>query len=123
GSDFRCLAQTIQCIAVSPKTTSIRATEKWLADTAPMNPAFAASIENTYRVFEGLVREPRNSAGFAKIAPVEFIMIGILVHRHKERLSLEALGKGVSAMRQDVRKQHGDIRNNGKVYKTMVSFI
>ncbi|KAJ7884329.1 hypothetical protein B0H14DRAFT_2564386 [Mycena olivaceomarginata] len=75
-------------------------TEKWLADTAPMNPAFAASIENTYRVFEALVREPRNSAGFAKIAPVEFIMIGILVHRHKGRLSLEALGKGVSAMRQ-----------------------
>ncbi|KAJ7235709.1 hypothetical protein B0H12DRAFT_1141128 [Mycena haematopus] len=123
GSDFRCLAQTVQCIAVSPKTTSIQATEKWLADTAPMNPAFAASIENTYRVFEALVRDSRNSAGFAKIAPIEFIMIGILVHRHKTRLSLEALGKAVSAMRQDVRKQHEDIRNNGKVYKTMVSFI
>ncbi|KAF7358876.1 hypothetical protein MSAN_01227800 [Mycena sanguinolenta] len=123
GSDFRCLAQTIQCIEMSPKTTSIQATEKWLNDTSAMNPAFAASIENTYRVFETLVRDPRNSSAFAKIAPIEFIMIGILIHRHKGKLSLEAMGKAVSAMRQDVRKQHEDIRNNGKVYKTMVAFI
>ncbi|KAJ7832419.1 hypothetical protein B0H14DRAFT_3463435 [Mycena olivaceomarginata] len=60
-----------------------------------MDTAFAASIENTYRVLEALVRKPRNSACFAKIVPVEFIMIGILVHRHKGRLSLEALGKAV----------------------------
>jgi hypothetical protein len=123
GSDFRCLAQTIRCIAVSSKTVSIRATEKWLADSTPMDSAFVACIENTYRVFGALVREPRNSAGFAKISPVEFIMIGILVHRHKKRLSLEALGNAVSAMRQDVRKHHEDIRNNNKVYKTMLSFI
>ncbi|KAJ6492018.1 hypothetical protein C8R45DRAFT_990213 [Mycena sanguinolenta] len=123
GSDFRCLAQTIQCIEMSPKTTSIQATEKWLNDPAPMNPAFATSIENTYRVYEALVRDPRNSTAFVKIAPIEFIMIGILIHRHKGKLSLEALGKAVSAMRQDVRKQHDDIRNNGKVYKTMVAFI
>ncbi|KAJ7790763.1 hypothetical protein B0H14DRAFT_2625705 [Mycena olivaceomarginata] len=123
GSDFRCLAQTIRCIAVSSKTVSIRATEKWLADSTPMDSAFVACIENTYRVFGALVREPRNSAGFAKISPVEFIMIGILVHRHKKRLSLKALGNAVSAMRQDVRKHHEDIRNNNKVYKTMLSFI
>ncbi|KAJ7047222.1 hypothetical protein C8F04DRAFT_1063065 [Mycena alexandri] len=123
GSDFRCLAQTIQCIAMSPKTTSIQATEKWLADPTPMIPAFAASIENTYRVFETLVRDPRNSKAFAKIAPVEFIMVGMLVHRHKSRLTLEAMGKAVAAMRADVRAEHADIRNNGKVYKTMNAFI
>ncbi|KAJ6566818.1 hypothetical protein B0H19DRAFT_1258003 [Mycena capillaripes] len=123
GSDFRCLSQTIQCIAVSPKTTSIQATEKWLADPTPMAPAFAASIENTYSVFEALVRDPRHSSVFAKIAPIEFITVGILVHRHKSRLSLEALGKAVQAMRADVRRVHEDIRNNGKVYKTMNAFI
>ncbi|KAJ7811458.1 hypothetical protein B0H13DRAFT_1926720 [Mycena leptocephala] len=91
GSDLRCLAQTIRCIAVSSNTVSIRATEEWLADSTPMDSAFVACIENTYRVFVALVREPRNSAGFAKISPVEFIMIGILMHRHKKRLWLEAL--------------------------------
>ncbi|KAJ7840038.1 hypothetical protein B0H13DRAFT_1910867 [Mycena leptocephala] len=99
GSDLHCLAQTIRCIAVSSNTVSIRATEEWLADSTPMDSAFVACIENTYRVFVALVREPRNSAGFAKISPVEFIMIGILMHRHKKRLSLEALGNAVSAMR------------------------
>ncbi|KAJ7148226.1 hypothetical protein C8R46DRAFT_1128088 [Mycena filopes] len=123
GSDFRCLAQTIQCIAVSPKTTSIQATEKWLADPAPMPPAFAASIENTYRVFEALVRAPENAKAFAKIAPVEFIMVGMLVHRHKARLTLKEMGRAVQAMRTHVRKEHADIRNNGKVYKTMNAFI
>ncbi|KAF8174612.1 hypothetical protein K438DRAFT_1848583 [Mycena galopus ATCC 62051] len=123
GSDFRCLAQTIQCISASPKTTSIQATEKWLTDPAELSPAFAASIENTYRVYETLVGDPRNSEHFTKIAPIEFIMIGILVHRQKARLTLEGLAKAVSAMRADVRHHHEDIRNNGKVYKTMVAFI
>ncbi|KAF7369138.1 Protein kinase domain-containing protein [Mycena venus] len=107
----------------SPKTTSIQAMEKWLADPAPVSPNFAASIENTYRVFEALVREPRNCAVFTKIPPIEFITIGILVHRHKARLSFEELARAVAAMRADVRRQHEDIRNNGTVYKTMNAFI
>jgi hypothetical protein len=69
------------------------------------------------------VRDPRNNTLFSKIAPIEFITIGILVHRHKARLSLEALGKAVAAMRADVRRVHDDIRNNSKVYKTMNAFI
>ncbi|KAJ7896868.1 hypothetical protein B0H13DRAFT_2522201 [Mycena leptocephala] len=88
-----------------------------------LNPAFAASIENTYRVYTKFVGEPRHSEHFTKIAPVEFIMTGILVHRHKARLGLEGLAKAVSAMRADVRTQHQDVRNNGKMYKTMVAFI
>ncbi|KAJ7436712.1 hypothetical protein FB451DRAFT_1108693, partial [Mycena latifolia] len=127
GSDFRCLAQTVQCIALSPKTTSIQATEKWLADTAPMAPAFARDIEGTYRVFERLVADDARASGgkstFAKIAPVEFITVGILVHRHKARLTLSGLAGAVAAMRADVRRVHDDIRNNGKVYKTMSAFI
>ncbi|KAJ7805976.1 hypothetical protein B0H14DRAFT_3769122 [Mycena olivaceomarginata] len=101
---FSCLAQTIQCISDSPKTTSMRATEKWLSVPAKLNPAFAASIENTYRVYENLVGEPRHSEHFTKITPVEFIMIGILGTDTK-------------------RASHEDIRNNGKMYKTMVAFI
>ncbi|KAJ7142386.1 hypothetical protein C8R44DRAFT_974158 [Mycena epipterygia] len=124
GSDFRCLAQTIQCIAISPKTTSIQATEKWLADPSPMAPGFAEGIENTYRVFEALARRSANVfTAPAKIAPVEFIAVGILVHRHKHKLTLGGLADAVSALRVDVRKVHDDIRNNGKVYKTMSSFI
>ncbi|KAJ7084564.1 hypothetical protein B0H15DRAFT_783734, partial [Mycena belliarum] len=121
GSDFRCLAQTIQCIALSPKTTSIQATEKWLADPSPLAPTFAKSIQGTYRVFERLVEEYPGT--FVKIAPVEFISVGILVHRHKDRLTLDGLKDAVAALRANARKTHDDIRNNGKVYKTMSSFI
>ncbi|KAJ7712709.1 hypothetical protein B0H14DRAFT_678869 [Mycena olivaceomarginata] len=88
--------------------------EMCLADPAPMAPSFAASIENTYSIYETLVCDPQNASAFAKIAPIEFIMIGPLVHRHKGRLTLEALGKAVKDMRADVRKQHDDIKNNGK---------
>ncbi|KAJ7696392.1 hypothetical protein B0H14DRAFT_3529742 [Mycena olivaceomarginata] len=42
------------CISDSPKTTSMRATEKWLSVPAKLNPAFAAFIEKTYRVYEKL---------------------------------------------------------------------
>ncbi|KAJ6537252.1 hypothetical protein DFH09DRAFT_1042568 [Mycena vulgaris] len=120
GSDFRCLAQTIQCIAL-PKSTSIQATEKWLADPAPMASGFAASIEGTYRVFERLVEEHPKT--FTKIAPIEFIAVGILVHRHKAKLTLVGLADAVGALRKNVRAAHDDVRNNSKVYKTMSAFI
>ncbi|KAJ7846691.1 hypothetical protein B0H14DRAFT_3867637, partial [Mycena olivaceomarginata] len=126
GSDYRCLAQTIQCIAMQPKSSSIQATEKWLSDPSEVSDSWARGLENTYRVFEVLVRADAVSGAksvFTKISPIEFIMVGVLVHRHKSRLTLDALGKAVSAMRADVRKVHDDIRNNAKVYKTMMAFV
>ncbi|KAJ7192694.1 hypothetical protein GGX14DRAFT_701320 [Mycena pura] len=121
GSDFRCLAQTFQCIEMNPKTTSIQATEKWLADPKPMSPAFAAAIENTYRVFEALAE--RSDGVLNKISPVEFITVGILIYKHRNALTLEGVSLAVREMRADVRQEHEDIRNNGKVYKTMSTFI
>ncbi|KAJ7622315.1 hypothetical protein FB45DRAFT_1061863 [Roridomyces roridus] len=129
GSDFRCLAQTIQCIAMNPKTTSIQATEKWLSDTSALDPGFAEDIENTYQVFAKLVASPEWSGTSgkpgkpSKVAPVEFISMGQLVHRHKRKLTMSGLAAAVIAMRRHVRDKHDDIRNNGKVYKTVVGFI
>jgi hypothetical protein len=126
GSDFRCLAQTVHCIVVAPKTTSIQATEKWLGDPAPVTPKFAENIQNTYRVFEALVSDAHYADVFrtpVKISPVEFIMVGILVHRHKRTLTMTEMANAVKAMRKNVREVHYDIRNNGKVYKTMSAFI
>ncbi|KAJ7916138.1 hypothetical protein B0H13DRAFT_2450658, partial [Mycena leptocephala] len=122
GSDIRCLAQTIQCIAIS-KTSSFQATQKWLEDPTPLVHAFTANIENTYRVFETLACDPRHRTVFAKISPVEFIHVGILVHRHKARLTLDAMVEAIAAIRADVRNTHHEIRNNSKVNKTMHKFI
>jgi hypothetical protein len=122
GSDLRCLAQTIQCIAIS-KTSSFQATQKWLEDPTPLAHAFTANIENTYRVFEMLAQDPRHHTVFAKISPVEFIHVGILVHRHKARLTLDAMVEAIAAIRADVRNTHHEIRNNSKVNKTMHKFI
>ncbi|KAK7036164.1 hypothetical protein R3P38DRAFT_2361292, partial [Favolaschia claudopus] len=123
GSDFRCLTQTVHCIAIHPKQSSFKAMEKWLQNPTPLTPDFASDIENTYRIFEALVRDPHNGTHFPGIAPIEFIMIGILVHRHKARLSLEGLGRAVGEMRKDVRTRHIDIRINSSVSRTMMAFI
>ncbi|KAJ6613692.1 hypothetical protein B0H10DRAFT_1804999 [Mycena sp. CBHHK59/15] len=127
GSDFRCLAQTVQCIAQgTPKTTSMQATERWLADPAPVPPALSQRITSTYRVFEALVRDVKHTRVFqrpAKIAPIEFIAVGILIARHKDSTTLAGLASAIAAMRADVRTVHDDIRNNQKVYKTLVAFI
>ncbi|KAJ7500610.1 hypothetical protein B0H11DRAFT_2275818 [Mycena galericulata] len=124
--DFRCFAQTVQRIAIYPKPTSIQGTERWLADPAPLPAAFIADVENTYRVFEALAGDPRWKGVFsqqAKLPPVEFIMVGVLVHQNKGKLGLEGLAEAVREMQRDVRLVYDDIRNNSKVCKKLMAFI
>ncbi|KAK7036168.1 hypothetical protein R3P38DRAFT_2416235, partial [Favolaschia claudopus] len=123
GSDFGCLAQTVHTIAIFPNNPSTDATAKWLEDKSPVTPALTADVEQTYRIFAALVRDPRNGAHFEKIAPVEFVVIGILVNRHSRKLSLEDMGKAVGELRQHLRKRHQDMRNNSTVLTTALTFI
>ncbi|KAK7036174.1 hypothetical protein R3P38DRAFT_3351090 [Favolaschia claudopus] len=119
GADLRCIAQTIHSLVLNPKSTL----EKWLSEPPALSSAFKSDVENTFRVFGALVADSRNRRSFKEIGSLDFIVIPILLHRHKARVSLEALGTAVGEMRKDARKRHREIRNNSSTYKTMVAFI
>ncbi|KAJ7274194.1 hypothetical protein C8J57DRAFT_1506303 [Mycena rebaudengoi] len=117
GSDFRCLAQTV---------TSINITEKWLAENDPVSPAFVTKVTETYSIFEALACDRKHTKVFktpSKIAPIEFIAIGLLIAKHKDRLSFTGLASAISEMRANVRVTHTDIRNNSRIYKHLLTFI
>ena len=58
-----------------------------------------------------------------KVAPIEFVMIVVLVAVHMQSMSLTQLSEAIGAMRRDVRVQHVDIRLNNRVAKSLLTFV
>lgn len=126
GRNFQSLASVIFLIVKTARVTvpSAAQLEKWLQETDPVSSQVRNGLFDTFRVFVDLVRsfgevfhEP------AKLAPMEFVMVGLLVHTFKTKLSPTQLSSAVKKMRADVRSKHQDIRLNGKVHKSMFDFI
>ncbi|KAF8970915.1 hypothetical protein BDZ97DRAFT_1789327 [Flammula alnicola] len=130
GSDFRGLAQAVCCMDTfaSLKTTSISMAqlEKWLSIEEPLKSDVHKRVEDTYRIFAEMVQDTKLNKVFqkpAKISPLEFIVIGLMIFVHKDKVSLAQLSAGIGQMREDVRSEHVDIRMNARVSKTMIEFI
>lgn len=130
GSDFRCLAQAIYTIdkysAAFKTAPTILQLEKWLSDDNPVTALFRKKIMDTFDILVLLVHEKSTKAAFkkpAKVSPVEFILIVVLIAVWKDKMSLAELSESVGKMREDVRMYHSDIRMNSKVTKTMLDFM
>lgn len=130
GSDFRCLAQAIYTIdkysAAFKTAPTILQLEKWLSDDSPVSALFRKKITDTFDILVLLVHEKSTKAAFkkpAKVSPVEFILIVVLIAVWKDKMSLAELSESVGKMREDVRMYHSDIRMNTKVTKTMLDFM
>ena len=129
GSDFRCLAQAIYCmekISGSLKGVTIIQLEKWLNVQEPFLPDFRAKILDAYRIFAELVQDQKLNKVFkkpAKVSPVEFTTIGLLLFFHKDTMTMAQLSAAIAKMREDVRAAYVDIRMNSRVMKTMIDFI
>jgi hypothetical protein len=130
GSDFRCLAQAIYTIdkysAAFKTAPTILQLEKWLSDDSPVTALFRKKITDTFDILVLLVHEKSTKAAFkkpAKVSPVEFILIVVLIAVWKDKMSLAELSESVGKMREDVRMYHSDIRMNSKVTKTMLDFM
>lgn len=77
-------------------------------------------------MFLNLVRDSNNNKVFrkhAKVAPIEFIMITLLIAQHKDKFTSAQLSSAIDQMREYVRVEHVDIRMNNYVAKTMLDFI
>ena len=129
GSDFRCLSQAIFCmekIAGNLKGVTIVQLEKWLNLQDPFSSDFKAKISDAYRIFAELVQDRKLNKVFkkpAKVSPVEFTTIGLLVFAHKDTLTMAQLSAAIAKMREEVRAAYMDIRMNSRVMKTMIDFI
>lgn len=100
--------------------------EKWLALSDELPTALVDKVDDAFSIFDDLVHNPKFKTAFqtsAKISPIEFISISILIAVHKDHLSLAQLATAISMMREEVRQMHVDIRMNTRVGRTMIDFI
>ena len=110
----------------SLKGVTIIQLEKWLNLQEPFSSDFKAKISDSYRIFAELVQDQKLNKVFkkpAKVSPVEFTTIGLLVYVHKDTLTMAQLSEGIAKMRDDVRATYVDIRMNNRVMKSMIDFI
>jgi hypothetical protein len=100
--------------------------EKWLSEDIEFSASFRGKVEDGFKVFSELVLDKKLNKVFknpAKISPIEFVMISLLVAVHKDRMSRAQLAGAIGDMRADVRDTHVDIRMNDRVAKTMLDFV
>ncbi|TDL23503.1 hypothetical protein BD410DRAFT_897552 [Rickenella mellea] len=127
GREFQCIAEIINLCQNLPKRTYTASPglEKWLSGTELPTASFCKAMQEAFCVLSTLVREYNNThfQKPAKISPVELLMIGVLIYKHMDTLSLGKLASAIYEMREDVREAFDDIRSNGKVVKYLFSYI
>ena len=89
----------------------------------PFSFDFKTKISDTYRIFAELARDRKLIRVFkkpAKVSPVEFTTIGLLVFVHKDTLTMVQLSDAIAKRRDDVRATYADIMMGSM---TMIDFI
>lgn len=128
GRDFQCLATIVFLISNHPSTsfpTSL-GLEKWLMSAVDVPDTLHDAVLDTFQIFIALVKNKKYNTAFqkpARVSPVEFTMIGVLIYLYKGKYSLMQLSSAIWQMRADIRKRFQDIRANSKVTKAMFDFL
>ncbi|GJJ06450.1 hypothetical protein Clacol_000642 [Clathrus columnatus] len=128
GRDFSGMAQFCFCCWQLPQFTTPTNSklEKWLQSAPPPKPDFHKQVQKVLESYVHLSMREEYQAGFSgfkeRVAPVEFLMIGILLVKMRNCPWPERAAQ-VSAMRTHTRSKHKDIRGNDQVMKTMWVFI
>ncbi|KAI6144179.1 hypothetical protein BKA82DRAFT_4175186 [Pisolithus tinctorius] len=149
GGDFRCITQALYLISKYPRQASLASVlqlEKWLHNPTSQparkasdedaqheeedlskDSSFLEKIHSTFRTFSQLVGNDTLRPLFLKddwrVAPIEFVMMCLLISVEKDKLPLREIAEGIGEMRVKTRAEHTDIRSNARVAKTMFDFI
>lgn len=147
GNDFRCLATALYSFhryqtSATPSsstptiilTPTIMQLEKWLSDkTIPVEEDLSILVSNAFEILSSLptpsspspsyTKQLKRAVNPPKIAPIEFITIALMVIIVHPFIEPEEILKKVGDMRENVRKEHVDIRMNSKVGKTLAKFV
>jgi len=130
GSDFRGIAQSLYCMDKYTSALSLSPTmsqlEKWLGDDVQVPTELKNRAHDTYRVFAAIATDKKLSQPLkhpAKISPIEFMSISLLIAVHKDEMTLAQLSSLIGKMRNHVRSLHVDIRLNNRVMKDFMEFV
>ncbi|KAL4071897.1 hypothetical protein V8B97DRAFT_1942097 [Scleroderma yunnanense] len=89
--------------------------------------SFLEKIHSTFQTFAQLVTDSALRPLFLKeqwrVAPIEFVMMCLLISVEKDTLPLKVMAEKMGEMRMITRAEHLDIRTNSRVAKTMFDFI
>ncbi|KAG8875035.1 hypothetical protein FRB97_005483 [Tulasnella sp. 331] len=120
GSDFLAVAQLIYGLDRSPgrATFSSVDVEKWLKRVDPPSKDFKT---RTYGVFSKYLKVV-SSWDKPRVAPVEFVMIGVLIGRLLDD-PVDLLDQHIQNFRKSMKTAHVDLRLNTKVLKSAYDII
>ena len=120
---FRWIAQSLQTILdprpIIKRSTSTTAQQTtWLKDTAPLDPAWTKRVQHSYKLLiDTLSAYPeclKVSRGPATIAPIDLVMMTLLVFEFHEKLSPPRLADALHALRMAARKETKDLMWKGE---------
>ena len=115
---FRWIAQSLQTVLdtrpmLKRSATSTAQQTTWLKDAAPLDPAWKKKIQHTYRLLvDTLVAHPnclKVTRGPTTIAPIDLVMMVLLVFEFQEKLSASRLADALHALRMAARKETKDL--------------
>ncbi|KAH9957584.1 hypothetical protein BC827DRAFT_1224453 [Russula dissimulans] len=115
---FRWIAQSLQTI-LDPRPIAKRSTTTtsqqttWLKDTAPLDPAWKGRVQHTYKLLiDTITAHPdclKVTRGPATIAPIDLVMMVLLVFEFQDKLSVARLADALHALRAAARKETKDL--------------
>ena len=115
---FRWIAQSLQTILdprpyIKRSTTTTSQQTTWLKDTAPLDPAWKKRVKHTYKLLvDTLVAHPnclKVTRGPATIAPIDLVMMVLLIFEFQEKLSGSRLADALHALRMAARNETKDL--------------
>ncbi|KAJ6598980.1 hypothetical protein DFH09DRAFT_1303546 [Mycena vulgaris] len=120
GREFQNVAQLVYCCDGYPDSENVPTApkmESWIGRDDPPREGFKQDIDKALEEFGLLAVDDQLNMGFnigKKLAPVEFVFIGVLLYVLRKATSTER-AKAVYHLRTDIREQFLDVRMNGKV--------
>ena len=133
AADFRCLSTAVFIIDknLMMSAPGISTIHKWLEDSEGFSDAVADDIRQTFEIFVWLSEDKQCSKCFSlekegkklKVSPLEFVATVILIHQHKEKMTLKQLSEAIRSMRRDIRSVEQDIRLNTRCMRIVMTFI
>lgn len=128
GVDFRCVSHAIWIISSKASTFGdLSGLNRWLEAKDEVPASLRSTVSRALDTMVKILQHPTLSAPLktkpSKIAPVEVIMILVLIAFRMSTYSLEELSQAIRKMRDSIRITHVDVRMNNKVGKGLMEFI
>ncbi|KAF8663365.1 hypothetical protein AX16_000941 [Volvariella volvacea WC 439] len=128
GRDFQNLAHLVYCCdgVENECLPTAQKVDQWLSRVDPPGAQFKADIELVLRQFWNIASDRNLNYAFKRIdkriAPVEFVFIGVLLFVLRNE-DIKSQANAIYQLRNTIRKEHRDIRNNSTVGKMMWELV